>query len=73
MLQADPSFAGAHRELGKVYISLQKNEEAEKQLKQAIEADPQDAAPYIFWARFWFSRSVIRKACPILKKRSHDP
>ena len=68
MLQADPAFPGAHRELGKVYISLRKNEDAEKQLKQAVEADPQDASAFYFLGAPLVQLQRYREGLPYLEK-----
>jgi tetratricopeptide (TPR) repeat protein len=40
VLQADPAFPGAHPELGKFYVSI-RNVEAERELRLAVEQDPQ--------------------------------
>jgi tetratricopeptide (TPR) repeat protein len=40
-LQADSTFDGAHRELGKTLISLRDNDGAERELRQADDHDPE--------------------------------
>jgi tetratricopeptide (TPR) repeat protein len=40
-LAADPSFEGAHRELGKTLTSLHRDDEAERELRQAGPSDPE--------------------------------
>jgi len=46
--RGDPGFPGAHRELGKVYVSLRQNDEAERELRLAVEQDPRDAVAVYF-------------------------
>jgi tetratricopeptide (TPR) repeat protein len=42
VLRLDPDFPGAHLELGKVYISLRRNDDAMRELELALEANPGD-------------------------------
>ena len=49
--EADPSFSDVHRELGKVYISLRRYEEAEKEIREALQVKPDDpTAMYLIGA-----------------------
>ena len=48
VLRLDPGFSGARRERGKVYISMQRFSDAERDLRVAIEQDPQDGSAAYF-------------------------
>ena len=47
-LRIEPGHGGAHRELGKVYISQQNFELAERELKLALKQDPEDPSALYF-------------------------
>ncbi len=47
-LQRDPAYPGAHRELGKVYISMQHFPDAERELRAAIAQDSKDGSALYF-------------------------
>lgn len=47
-LQQDPAYPGAHRELGKVLISMQEFSGAERELRTALEQDGSDAEAAYF-------------------------
>src|SRR5579883_877536 len=71
---ADPRFPGAHRELGKVYVSMRKNQEAEKELRLAAEQDPKDAVAVYFLGGLLVQSERYAEGVPYLEKaRSLDP
>ena len=43
VLRLDPAFPGAHLELGKVYISMRRTDDAIRELELALEDNPEDA------------------------------
>jgi Tfp pilus assembly protein PilF len=43
VLQLDPRFAGVHLELGKVYISMRRTDDAVRELELALKEAPEDA------------------------------
>ena len=43
-LAADPDFPGVHRELGRAYLGMHRNDKAEQELRLAIKADPHDGS-----------------------------
>ncbi len=47
-LKQDPAYPGAHRELGKVYVSMQRFPDAERELRTAIAQDPRDGSALYF-------------------------
>lgn len=47
-LQQDPAYPGVHRELGKVYISMQRFSDAERELRAAIAQDSGDGSALYF-------------------------
>ncbi len=68
-LATDPNFPGAHRELGRTYLGLHQNADAERELRLAIQADPADSsALYALGAllvqasRFPEGRTVLEQA-----------
>lgn len=67
-LDADPKFPGAHRELGKVYISLRRNEEAEAELKRALEADQADQEAHYYLGGVLFQLRRLGEAESHLKR-----
>ena len=63
-LQSDPSFSGAHRELGKILISMRDNDGAQRELRQA---DPDDAEALYFLGGL-LAQERPAEALPILNK-----
>jgi len=64
VLQADPAFDGAHRELGKALISLNDDENAEKELREA----PPDDFEALYFLGGLLARTRPAEAIPILEK-----
>jgi tetratricopeptide (TPR) repeat protein len=54
--------------LGKIYISLQQNVEAEKQLDQAIQADTQDASALYYLGALLVQSARYQEGLPYLQK-----
>jgi len=74
VLKADPTFPGAHRELGKVYISLRRNEEAEQELRLAVQQDSQDANATYFLGGLLVQTDRFADGASFLERaRSLDP
>ena len=61
-LNADPKFPGAHRELGKVYVSLRDNDEAEAELKLALQADKEDQEAHYYLGGLLFQMGRLQEA-----------
>jgi len=74
-LEIDPSLAEAHAVLGAVKASYHWDwEGAEKELKLAIELDPNSALVHNIYARFLGWRSRFEEAIPLLKRAQQlDP
>lgn len=64
--QADAKLEGIHRELGKVYISLRRAEDAEASLRAAIAADPGDIEATYFLAGALILQDKSKEAMPLL-------
>ena len=66
-LKADPHFAGAHRELGKVLVS-QRSPDAVKELAIAIEQDANDSEALYFLGGALLQDDRIAEATPYLER-----
>jgi protein O-GlcNAc transferase len=44
VLASDPAYPGAHRELGRTYLGMHQNLDAERELRLAVKADPTDVS-----------------------------
>ncbi len=69
VLASDPNFPGAHRELGRTYLGMHQNADAERELRLAVKAGPSDSsALYALGAllvqesRFAEGRAVLEQA-----------
>jgi len=72
VLQADPKFSGIHRELGKVYISLRRNDAARKELELALEQDPEDHSAAYFLGALLVQNGLYRDGVPYLERAFHS-
>jgi len=66
-LQLDPQFAGAHREMGKVLISL-RSPDALKELAAAAAQNPNDAEALYFWGAALVQDNRNEDAIPHLER-----
>lgn len=69
-LKLNPAFPGAHRELGKVYISMQHFPEAQRELRTAITEDPQDGSALYFLGALLIQTSHEADGVPYLERAS---
>ena len=67
-LKLNPTFPGAHRELGKVYISMQHFPEARQELHTAITEDPQDGSALYFLGALLVQTSHEAEGVPYLER-----
>ena len=67
-LKLNPTFPGAHRELGKVYISMQHFPEAQRELRTAITEDPQDGSALYFLGALLIQTSREADGIPYLER-----
>ncbi len=67
-LKLDPAFPGAHRELGKVYISMQHFPKAQRELRTAILQDPQDGRALYFLGALLIQTSHEAEGVPYLER-----
>ena len=67
-LKLNPSFPGAHRELGKVYISMQHFPEAQRELRIAAAQDPQDGSALYFLGALLIQTSHEADGIPYLDR-----
>ena len=67
-LKLNPTFPGAHRELGKVYISMQHFPEAQRELRTAIAEDPKDSSALYFLGALLIQTSHEVEGIPYLKR-----
>ena len=74
VLHTDPAFPGTHRELGKVYVSLRQNREAEKELRLAVDQDARDAVAVYFLGGLLVQTDRFADGVTYLERaRSLDP
>ncbi len=67
-LKLNPAFPGAHRELGKVNISMQHFPEAQRELRTAIAEDPQDSSALYFLGALLIQTSYEAEGVPYLER-----
>ncbi len=70
ILKVNPTFPGTHRELGKVYISMQHFPEAQRELRTAITEDPQDGSALYFLGALLIQTSHEAEGIPYLDRAS---
>ncbi len=68
VLAQQPGYPGAHRELGKVYISMQRFPDAEKELHTAITEDPADGSALYFLGALLVQTAREREGVPLLER-----
>jgi tetratricopeptide (TPR) repeat protein len=68
VLRLDPDFPGAHLELGKVYISLRRNDDAMRELELALEANPGDGDASYFLGSLLVQESREAEGIPYLER-----
>jgi len=66
-LKIDPNFAGAHRELGKVFLS-QRSPDASKELMAAVEQDPNDSEALYFLGGALLQEDRVEESVPYLER-----
>ncbi|MGH9720227.1 MAG: tetratricopeptide repeat protein [Bryobacteraceae bacterium] len=69
-LESDPSFPQVHLELGRVYVSLRRNADAERELHLALQADPHDADAHYFLGGLLAQDGRSAEASPHLEEAS---
>ena len=67
-LAQDPAYPGAHRELGKVYISMQRFGDAERELRAAVMQDPQDGDALYFLGALFVQTAREGEGTPFLER-----
>lgn len=67
VLELDGSYAGAHRELGKVLVS-QREPAAEKEFAAALKQDPNDSEALYFLGGFLMQADRLQEALPPLER-----
>lgn len=73
-LAADPAFPGAHLELGKTYLSMRRNPEAERELKLALAQDSSGGDAHYFLGGLLTLGGRYREAIPHLEaSRARSP
>ena len=68
VLRLDPRFPGVHLELGKVYISLRRTEEAVRELELALKESPGDADASYFLGGLLAQGERYKEAIPYLER-----
>jgi Flp pilus assembly protein TadD len=68
VLQLDPRFPGVHLELGKVYISLRRNDDATRELKLALQENPGDTDASYFLGGLLVQESRYAEGIPYLER-----
>ncbi len=67
-LKLDPTYPGAHRELGKVYISMQRFQDAERELRAAFAEDPRDGSALYFLGAMLVQTGHEAEGAPLLER-----
>ena len=67
-LATDPKFPGAHRELGRTYLGMHQNADAERELRLAVQADPSDSIALYSLGALLAQESRFADARPILEQ-----
>lgn len=68
VLRLDPKFPGVHLELGKVYISLRRNDEAIRELQTALEERPGDGDASYFLGGVLVQEERYAEGVPYLER-----
>jgi len=68
VLRLDPGFPGVHLELGKVYISLRRNEDAVRELKLVLKANPGDGDASYFLGGLLIQTEQYTEGIPYLER-----
>jgi superkiller protein 3 len=68
VLRLDPSFPGVHLELGKVYISLRRTDDAIRELELALKDNPGDGDASYFLGGLLVQQSRFSEAIPYLER-----
>ena len=68
MLRLDPKFPGVHLELGKVYISLRRTDDAIRELELALKENPGDADASYFLGGLLAQEDRYAEAIPYLER-----
>jgi superkiller protein 3 len=68
VLRLDPRFPGVHLELGKVYISLRRTDDAIRELELVLKEDPGDADASYFLGGLLAQVERYREAIPYLER-----
>jgi tetratricopeptide (TPR) repeat protein len=68
VVKLDPNFPGVHLELGKVYISLRRNDEAARELELALKASPGDADASYFLGGLLVQEGRYQEGIPYLER-----
>jgi tetratricopeptide (TPR) repeat protein len=68
VLRQDAAFPGVHVELGKVYISLRRTDDAVRELELALRADPGDADASYFLGAVMVQAGTYAEAVPHLER-----
>jgi tetratricopeptide (TPR) repeat protein len=68
VLRLDPGFPGAHLELGKVYISLRRTDEAYRELELALKDSPGDGDASYFLGGLLVQEGRDKEGIPYLKQ-----
>jgi tetratricopeptide (TPR) repeat protein len=68
VVAADAAFPGVHRELGKVYISLRRNDQAQEELRLALQQDPKDESAGYFLGALLVQIGLYFEGVPYLER-----
>jgi tetratricopeptide (TPR) repeat protein len=68
VLKLDPKFLGVHLELGKVYISLRRTDDAVRELELALKENPGDADASYFLGGLLAQGERYKEAIPYLER-----
>ena len=66
VLRLDPRFPGVHGELGKVYMSLRRNDDAMRELRLELAADPGNADANFYLGALLVQQGSFEEAIPYL-------
>ena len=68
VLAQEPAYPGAHRELGKVYISMQHYPDAERELHTALTQDANDGGALYFLGALLVQTAREQEGAPLLQR-----
>ena len=68
VLRVDPKFPGVHLELGKVYISLRRTDDALRELNMALKQDPADVDASYFLGGLLVQEGRYQEGMPYLER-----